>query len=735
MRGGEGGVRPARLAFAVLLAVLCAAPSAGAVELGKGIGKGDFKQPALFSADQVTHYRDLGQIVAKGNVEVVQGTQTLLADTLAYNERDNAITAKGNVVLHKENGDVLFADYIEVSGDFRDSLARNIRILLADQSRMAGNAARRIDGRDTYIYKGVYSPCKPCADNPGRSLVWQVKAAEVHHDEVQKRVEYKDATLEFAGVPVVYTPYLSHADPSRKRESGFLTPSIGNSSRMGLIVKTPYYYNIAPDKDLTLNPHLYPAEKQLLLAGEYRQRTRAGEYKMAASGTAEWDENGAGGRKSNQREFRGHLKGDGKFDIDNTWRWGYDVARSTDDTYTRRYGFGADPTLTSRGFAEGFRNRNYVAANAYSFQNQRNDRSDDIVPWIATSVQHNHMGEPGKAGAYLTLDSSLLSIQRSDGLDTNRLATRAAWHLPHVASNGLITELTAALDVDGYHVSDHKHPLDARQRYEGFAGRAFPQAAIKWRYPMARSHGTTTEVLEPIAAVVVAPNSGNNWRIPNEDSQDFEFNDSSLFNMNRFTGIDRVEGGQRVDYGLKWGAFGAKGGRTQIFAGQSYRAREDDTFNPRSGADGHLSDFVGRVNVAPSGFLDFLYRFRIDKENFDLMVSESGVKVGPSALKLDVRHIMVSHNSDVGSFGDREELYTGIQTRLTQYWSGNIFALQRLSHPEGLQATGLQLKYNDECFAVIGSYDHRNFQDRDIKSDDTFMIRLVFKTLGETTFN
>ncbi len=70
------------------------------------------------------------------------------------------------------------------------------------------------------------------------------------------------------------------------------------------------------------------------------------------------------------------------------------------------------------------------------------------------------------------------------------------------------------------------------------------------------------QVVEPIAQVVLAPNGSNPGKIPNEDSQDFEFDDTNLFSLNRFTGVDRVTPGSRVDYGLKWTVTGDDGGLT-----------------------------------------------------------------------------------------------------------------------------------------------------------------------------
>ncbi len=86
--------------------------------------------------------------------------------------------------------------------------------------------------------------------------------------------------------------------------------------------------------------------------------------------------------------------------------------------------------------------------------------------------------------------------------------------------------------------------------------------------------------------MIVSPYGGNPDTIPNEDSQEVEFDDTNLFSSSRFSGLDRVESGPRVNYGVRWAAYGAGGGHTSVLVGQSYRLKEDDTFAEGSGLDG-----------------------------------------------------------------------------------------------------------------------------------------------------
>ena len=175
--------------------------------------------PIDFTADEVVHNRDLGVITASGNVEIVHGPRTLYANSVTYSERQGTIAATGSVRILEPNGDVIFADYMELTSDMRDGMIKSLRMLLADRSRMAGAEARRMDGNRHELDRGVYSACEPCQKDPSRPPLWQVKAVRVVHDADRQTVEYKDAWLELAGVPIAYTPYFSHPDPTVKRRT------------------------------------------------------------------------------------------------------------------------------------------------------------------------------------------------------------------------------------------------------------------------------------------------------------------------------------------------------------------------------------------------------------------------------------------------------------------------------------------------------------------------------------
>jgi len=165
-----------RLRGWIIAFMLLWVPSALAQQLQITPGKG----PVLITADQVTYDRDLGVVVASGHVEVSQGERVLTANTLTYNERTKTVSASGDVALMDQSGNIVFADYMEVTDDLKDGVINNIKVLLNDKSRIAAVHANR-KGLTDEFNKGVYSPCRPCVDKPNSMSppIWQLAARRI----------------------------------------------------------------------------------------------------------------------------------------------------------------------------------------------------------------------------------------------------------------------------------------------------------------------------------------------------------------------------------------------------------------------------------------------------------------------------------------------------------------------------------------------------------------------------
>ena len=721
-----------RFLFVAFISLVAALSPLQAQTLVREFDSDEAGKNVVMSADSLTYDETRGVVAASGNVEVLLDHRVLIADHVTYSEGLDMMTASGNVTLLEPSGEVMFADYLELSDEMRDGVMRNIRLLLNADTRIAANSARRSGGNRTEMSKAVFSPCKLCPLHPEEAPLWQIKAVRVVHDQEARDIAYYDAWLEMFGIPVLYAPYFEHPDPTVKRRSGLLAPTYGSSSTLGFQLTTPYYWNIAPHRDATFKPK-FTSEEGVVWGAEYRERTLTGDYSVDAS-IAYGDERDDDGAETGSSGFRGHLFSDGQFQLDPVWNYGYEFERASDDTFLSFYRINSQDMLTTRPYIEGINGRNYASGNAYFFQGLEIDDEQDQIPFVLPLLDFNHRGTPGAFGAFNSFDANFMTLHRIDGAASRRLSLEGAWHLSHIGRSGSVYRLSATIRGDAYHVNNVDTAGTARTTHaRGFTGRLRPELIAEWRLPLVRRTGAIQQLVEPIIQGILSPYGGNPGEIPNEDSQDFEFDDTKLFSNNRFTGLDRVESGPRINYGLRFGFFGAGGGRTQGMIGQSARVKEDDTFNKGSGLEENFSDYVGRIHISPGDIFDLAYRFRLARDNFAARRNEIDFAAGPRAFRVNIGYALLEEQipeSDTTAFANRDEIAATAEARITSFWRIGAGTRRDLTGSGGTINWNGALTYEDECLLFATRITKNFTRDRDVQPETRLLFTIQLKHLG-----
>ena len=187
----------------------------------------------LVQATEINYDYANHRVSAVGNVQIYYGGSTLEADRVIYDQTTKRLHAEGNVRLTEEDGKVTYGEIMDLSDDYRDGFVDSLRLDAPDQTRMAAARAERTSGNSTVFHNGVYTACAPCKDDPKKPPLWQVKAARIIHDQGEKMIYFEDAHLEFFGKPLAWLPYFSAPDPTVKRKTGLLMPSISSNTIYG----------------------------------------------------------------------------------------------------------------------------------------------------------------------------------------------------------------------------------------------------------------------------------------------------------------------------------------------------------------------------------------------------------------------------------------------------------------------------------------------------------------------
>lgn len=737
-------MRIGKLKFALATAAMlalghpAAAQSPNTYDLKSRVQKTESKQgeQILITADEVSYDKELGAITARGNVEIVQGKRVLMADSISYNQKTDTVSASGNISLLEPTGEVLFAEYIELTDEFKNGVVRKLRILLTDKSRFAAAQGARRDGNRTVMRHAVFSPCEPCKEDPSRAPLWQLKAEKIVHDQDAQEITYRNAFLELFGVPVAYTPYFSHPDPTVHRRTGFLAPNFGSGGNLGGFAQAPFFLVLDDDKDMTISP-IYTVDEGLVFNGEYRQRFDNGELKLAGSATvADRKEGDPSNPQTKEDEFRGHVEAFGRYDINETWRIGMDIERSTDRTYLRRFDF-FEPdgnSLKQHVFLEGFRQRNYASANLYSFQDLRTSSEGQTEqPYVAPLLDYNHVGEADGWGGRLSLDANFRFLGRGDGPKGQRLSLRPGYGISHTSDMGFVASLNADLQSDVYYTDQISRPRVNTLTTDGVEYRLMPRLFADWRYPFIRKGESTSQLIEPVIGIIATRNGGNSTDIPDEDSSVFEEDDTNLLSLDRLPGLDRVESGQRLLYGVKFGLFGRNFGQNTVFIGQTFRISDDDELAANSNINQGLSDLVGRVDIKPHEYIDLLYRFRVDHNSLTPRRNEFSFRVGPKAFQVSGDYTFVDNGTGAGSSSKREEIKGAVLSQISQFWSLRASTHRDLTDDGGSLRHSMSLRYEDECITFDVAGTRSFFRDADIRPSDSLLFKVIFKHLGQVS--
>jgi len=687
--------------------------------------------PVTFTADEVQYDQNAALVVARGRVEAFQGGRILRADELTYNRNTGVATARGNVQLIEADGQVFFAESAVLSNQMRDGVLEGLRGYLLQNGRIAANSARRTDGSIFDLSRIVYSVCDPCKDDPLAPPLWQLRARTATLDRTEQQVRYRGASLDMAGVPVIWLPYFQHPDGSAKRQSGFLSPSFGITKYLGGFIETPYYWAIDESQELVLRPTI-STRIAPNLGLDYRRRFNTGEIEVLSS-AGHLD-----GREGTEEGFAGHIFAKGRFSLDETWRAGFDLNRASSEQYLRIYRYGGQRVLPTTLFTEGFWGpEGFARFDARAYQGLR--RSDDIsrIPLVLPNIYADWESPEDSLGGRFTIDTWNFAVFRGTGTSTRRAATRIGYAVPRMDDLGGIWTLRAQSDLAAYDFEDiNLAPNFAKGDANGQAAAANIRAALDWRMPFLRDGGDWgRQVIEPRVQLVTGPMTGSQYRIPNEDSIVFDFTDANLFSLNRFTGRDRQEGGTRADMALRGAWFLPEDRQLEAVVGRSFRVQEDGgPFYPYSGLEQRASDWVSRLTFRPSSWIDLTGRARRGGESFAARAYDVSATLRPTNdTGFTLGYLQAPPMPFLNPVAQREEIYLGASQRLG-FWRVTAFGRQdvQLNRPVAL---GVSAMYEDECFIFETRFVKRYAEDPatgDLYPGATVLLfRFGFKTIGD----
>ncbi len=739
--------------------------------------KGDKASPLYLNADELEYDTRNNRVIARGNVEIYYNNYALTADRVVYDQTANTITAEGNAKVREPDepgrpGAIISAERLVTTADFAEAFVQTLSVVGKDDTRIVARRAIRRDGSVTEFEQGKFTPCK---SDPGKPPLWCIAAQRIIHDKDKATITYQDAQFEVLGVPVLYTPYFQHADPSVKTKSGFLLPGYSSSSRLGFTVETPYHLALDPSYDVLFNP-MYMAKQGILWQGEWRQKLKVGEvagtYNVKLAGIEQNSDQTI--NASLQDRWRGSMQTRGGFSLASWWNFGWDITTESDRAFRQFYRLDniLQKDRVNSVFMSGRSERNYFGVTMYHVGGLILNEADTTPPGgtpavnpsqasptrVAPVVDYNYIFNRPVVGGELRFNANAVAYWQdltfSDGrrLDSNanRVTANINWRRTLTDSLGQTYTPFAQVRGDIISFRDTVDPLTGGTQGEETVTRGVATAGLLYAYPWVMTAANATHTIEPVGQVIARNGRVDQRRLPDIDCRSILFTDENLFEDKTAGCNDRIDTGVRANYGLQYTFQANSGGSVRVLAGQSYHVSGDNIFrsdafrtpgidsdgrllySPATGLEGRSSDYVLGLYVSPLAGLRSVTQARFDDDKRDLRRLDTHVGFDYGPVFSQVSYAYTAASPALNLLNDQSEVMALLGFRVTDRWSISGQTRYSLDANRPMQNIA-SLRYADDCYVLTTNYIETHITDlsRDIRPDRTIMLRMELKYLGE----
>ena len=651
------------------------------------IAQSDNSNDIEITADKIEVLNNGNKIKATGNILIQTEDYLSSTDNLIYDKSKEMVKTSGNIIIKDKLENYYYFDKFISDKDFSKASGTNTKIRLNDGSRIVGKSFIRTDSNINQINNAIYTPCLQKNYITENCPGWKLSANKVVHDVEKQNIYYEGATLSILNVPVLYSPFFSHPDPSVKKRSGLLMPSISSDNNLGTTFSIPYFFNLSSNYDVTLTPSIQ-SKADDYYSINYRHLTKNHQFNIDSSISS--DESNTGTK--NHVFINGEVKNPfGKFD--------YKIQTSNNDTYLRKNYIAQETILTSGlNFTKEMDN-SYLDFSSYIYKhlnNTSNQKWEYVYPNISYDI-YNY--KDPIYGLNWKIDNSLLNYKTINKNYEQQLSSEILSDDVHISKK---TGLKFVNTIQNRLIYFNNSVNNYSQL------RVFPQLSSKISYPLSKSKNDRTEYLEPIVMPILAPH--NNY------TNDQNISSSNIFSLNRETSLSQWESGPRINYGINW----LVSNSNLVFntsLGQSVKAEKDNSTKISNYFIGNTLDF-GNIGYIKTDITIDRQDLYLKDNNINSSLNFGEIKLG---FDYDYETLNKIKTSEQISIGAKLNFYKHINLIMS--------ARKDLMSDKSI-GNAIGLNYENDCLAVNLNYFTDFTAIDDIKNSRGFSINIVLKPFG-----
>ncbi|KZE34344.1 LPS biosynthesis protein [Crenobacter luteus] len=652
----------------------------------------------VIDADRIDGQME-SRIQARGDVVIRRDDQTIKADWLDYFQSENRVKA-GDKVEFVDGANRVDAHALDYNVATREGEASDASFAgRGEDGRTLRGDGEKIEfkGRDRYrLVRARANTCAPGDDS------WYLKAGTIDVDYTRNVGVARHARLDFQGVPILYTPWIDFPlDGGRK--SGLLAPVLKTGSD-GFELALPYYFNLAPNYDLTLTPRVF-AERGAMLGAEFRYLQPG--YSGSIFTEQMPDDKVYGQSRAAWRVRHAQNLGAG-------FSLGYDLNYVSDADYFKDFGSRVDIASNVNLARDAWLNygRSWDGGGASGqlrllrYQTLQDADTPVTPPYALLPRLSGSATQALPAGFSADVFAEFTRFTHPTLQDGNRLVVYPSVAWAFERNWGFLRPRL------GVHVTEYE--LDALgERQAERRSRTLPvfstDAGLVFERPSTLFGRSHTQTLEPRLFYVNVPTRDQS-ELPNFDSAEKDFSFAQLFTANRFTGQDRINGVHALTVALSSRYLDDASGleRLRVELGQRHYLRKDSI--SLSGAPEELENRGSDLVATVGGDLTRAWRadasYQYNQQLGKTERYEWGARYSPEPGKTVSLRYRYGRDEDVGFGGVRAPLRqvdVAAQWPVARKWyvvARNNYSLTDKTALEQLAG----VEYNDGCWTarVVG---------------------------------
>ena len=709
------------------------------LSLEKNIVINDEPNKILLNSEKIIYDKNKEKIFSKGKTEVLISNQYVLKGedinfdrnllkissekkTILRDNYDNILNLDGFNYLIKDKqvqttqlffldnkGNKYFSKNSVIDLNGQKIASKDIELYFNENGLMGKNARLKgssliKENNKTIISNGIFTTCKQNETCPP----WSLKSKKIVHDIDEKVITYDKSTLQLYDVPVFYFPKFFHPDPTVKRQSGFLIPSLINSSKNGSSTRVPYYHVIDDHKDLTITPQFY-SNKDFLIQNEFRQKERFTTHITDFS------------LKKLEKSSKSHFFSNTKKTLNNDFEFSeieINLEKTSNDTYLKKSKIN---TKTRESYNQSLLN-SYVKFNATGddykifsemsvFEDLSKSKNSDKYQYVFPNFSISKLLKTKKdINGKLNFETSGSNIKKETNVEEAVLINNLNY-----VSNTFFSSFGSVSNFEIFLKNTIKNGKNSSKYSDNTIDEYYSSISFNSSLPLKKENSNFISNLKPKVLVNLNPDKSEN--ITNLDRK---INSTNLFSSNRLGLSDSLEGGNSVTLGLDYKLKNLKNDELlDLKVGQIFRDTKDTRYPKKSTMQNKTSDLFGALGFNPYKNLEFNYEFSADN-NLDTMNSskiDGKIKINNFVTTFE----FLEENNDIGT----DSYFTNDVRYDFDKQNSILFNTRRNRKTDLTEFYNLIYEYKNDCLVAAIEYNKDYYQDRDLKPSEEIFFKIT----------